>query len=97
MQVIFRRIISATLIVYMRRAPLHTYSISLPYLYDIDMFVDWLQCDLLKNKKPKKKTLNEIKDIKVLKNLKLLLKINLGNILQRSPSYYVIARHIILQ
>lgn len=53
MQVIFRRIISATLIVYMRRAPLHTYSISLPYLYDIDMFVDWLQCDLLK-KTPKK-------------------------------------------
>lgn len=80
MQVIFRRIISATLIVYMRRAPLHTYSISLPYLYDIDMFVDWLQCDLLKNKKPKKKPLNEIKDIKVLKNLKLLLKINLRNI-----------------
>lgn len=79
MQVIFRRIISATLIVYMRRAPLHTYSISLPYLSDIDMFVDWLQCDLLKNKKPKK-TLNEIKDIKVLKNLKLLLKINLRNI-----------------
>lgn len=97
MQVIFRRIISATLIVYMRRAPLHTYSISLPYLYDIDMFVDWLQCDLLKNKKPKKKPLNEIKDIKVLKNLKLLLKINLRNIWQRSPSYYVIARHIILE
>lgn len=96
MQVIFRRIISATLIVYMRRAPLHTYSISLPYLYDIDMFVDWLQCDLLK-KPPKKTKLNEIKDIEVLKNLKLLLKINLGNISQRSPSYYVIARHIILE
>lgn len=96
MQVIFRRIISATLIVYMRRAPLHTYSISLPYLYDIDMFVDWLQCDLLK-KNTKKTKLNEIKDIEVLKNLKLLLKINLGNILQRSPSYYVIARHIILE
>lgn len=95
MQVIFRRIISATLIVYMRRAPLHTYSISLPYLYDIDMFVDWLQCDLLK--KQNKTKLNEIKDMEVLKNLKLLLKINLGNILQRSPSYYVIARHIILE
>lgn len=73
MQVIFRRIISATLIVYMRRAPLHTYSISLPYLYDIDMFVDWLQCDLLK--KQNKTKLNEIKDMEVLKNLKLLLKI----------------------
>lgn len=54
------------------------------------MFVDWLQCDLLK--KQNKTKLNEIKDMEVLKNLKLLLKINLGNILQRSPSYYVIAR-----
>lgn len=59
------------------------------------MFVDWLQCDLLK--KQNKTKLNEIKDMEVLKNLKLLLKINLRNIWQRSPSYYVIARHIILE
>lgn len=44
LQVIFRLIISATLIVYAQSSS--SYSISLPYLSDIDMFMDWLQCDL---------------------------------------------------
>lgn len=35
--------------------------------------------------------------MEVLKNLKFLLKINLGNILQRFLSYYVIVRYIILE
>lgn len=80
LQVIFRRIISATLI--MRRAPLHIVFHCLICPTSICLWTGSNAIYILFLNT----ALNEIKDIEIWNILKHFLKINLENILQRSPA-----------
>lgn len=92
LQVIFRRIISATLIVYAQSSS--SYSISLPYLSDIDMIMDWLQCDLYFVFKYSIKWNQRYWNIE---HFKTLFEDKSRKYFTEISCYYVIATHIILE
>lgn len=92
LQVIFRRIISATLIVYAQSSS--SYSISLPYLSDIDMFMDWVQCDLYFVFKYSIKWNQRYWNIE---HFKTLFEDKSRKYFTEISCYYVIATHIILE